>query len=758
MYPNITDSLLRFQILPVAISQTEPSQRVQRRVIAAKLIEKLCSVLPPVDVHKELAPCAQMLARDTNPNVRSSIAQRLGVIAQSLDNVNDSASLLLPCLVELCKDDDLCVREAILNTIAVCLPHFSKESQKSSIIPLLKKSTEQAIFLQDETLSVVAKNFGQWIFTLKDVMMLKDRKWFLDAYIRIANLAQNSSVASSASSTSFSPNYLLVSARRMCAYNFPCIVMVYGKECFNDRLLPLLESYCSDLDDDVRSAVAAGFHEIVNFYPNDPGLIRPFIELIRDGAAEVVGHLTSNLDKILTAFYKCLAGMNETDTAAVNRAQLNRIIIGCNRLIRGAGSWRAHQSYLTNIAVIRKYIPTKDLFISFVPMLKQEVLTARAIPCRIAAAVTLLLFMKENPDGKERQAIIDFFVHSVAKHRSCHRRRLMLDVTPPLMLHFSRDFFHNYLLDSVLGMSADPISNIRLQLCHLLPKIKENLILPQDEDILQKLEKTVRELLANETNLYTRQLLQSYACELSVTGTKLKRDKLDEEKRKDEQEIWSRSTEKENEMAVKICVNPVKSSEQRSVANKDKVPVLANKSSLGNLSRHSDTLPWRTCVQSKPKTAIVRPQPQVVVVQRSPSPMPRSDRKSILPLSNLNKDTNNSSTSGRFSIPRPSVVRVRDKQPLRQQNSANISKNTNLDLPPQPRSTNSASSGLRRSATSSTGFGAKSSSQRSLQTGLMTSRSSSCLRSPSPSPIKVQSFSSIERRPMHMSMRIRAVD
>ncbi|VDK28054.1 unnamed protein product [Anisakis simplex] len=114
-----------------------------------------------------MAPCVQMLTHDQNANVRSSIAQRLGVIAQSLRNAADCGSLLLPCLVELCRDDEVGVREAILNTVAVCLPHLSKESRKSAIIPLLRKSTEQAVFFQDETLSVVAKNFGQWIFHLK---------------------------------------------------------------------------------------------------------------------------------------------------------------------------------------------------------------------------------------------------------------------------------------------------------------------------------------------------------------------------------------------------------------------------------------------------------------------------------------------------------------------------------------------------------------------------------------------------------------
>uniref|UniRef100_A0A914S343 Condensin complex subunit 1 C-terminal domain-containing protein n=1 Tax=Parascaris equorum TaxID=6256 RepID=A0A914S343_PAREQ len=67
-----------------------------------------------------------MLAQDPNANVRGSIAQRLGFIAQSLHNANDCGTLLLPCLIELCKDDDVGVREAILNTVAICLPHFSK--------------------------------------------------------------------------------------------------------------------------------------------------------------------------------------------------------------------------------------------------------------------------------------------------------------------------------------------------------------------------------------------------------------------------------------------------------------------------------------------------------------------------------------------------------------------------------------------------------------------------------------------------------
>lgn len=747
-------STVKYSVLPVALSQAEPTQRVQRRVIATKLLEKLCAILPPLDVRKELAPCAQMLSQDSNPNVRSSIAQRLGVIAQSLQNASDCGSLLLPCLIELCKDEDVGVREAILNTVAICLPHFTKENRKNAIIPLLKKSTEQAIFLKDETLSVVAKNFGEWIFNLKDAMADREKKWFLDSYLRIANLCQTTSMTSSTTSVSDTPNSVQTIARRMCAYNFPCVVLVYGNECFMERLLPVLEAFCSDPDDEVRSATAAGFHEIVNLVPNEPALIPPFIELIRGSAAEVVGHLTGNLDRILPVLYKC---SSDSSTAPrISRAQLDRILIGCNRLIRGSGSWRAHHSYLQNIAVIRKLIPVKDLFLSFVPMLKQEALTARAIPCRIAAAITLLLFMRESPDKKERETVIDFFVHSIAKHRSCHRRRLFLDMIPLVMTHFSRSFFHQYLLDVALRMSTDSVSNIRLQLSGLLPKVKENLILPQDEVVLQKLEKTVREMLSKESNSFARQIIQSHACELSRAETKVKCDKNDEAKEKEEKQLWEAPR---NEKATT-------DEEQRrrlSSSSDRKVPVKEAATSRRppvGISNKPDTGPWKMRA-SRPKTAVVRPQPQVVVTQRSPSPMPRADeRKSRLPLAN---NMNGTSTPGRYSSSRPSAVvpprsATLEKSKLRAPSAVSSTATNKSMQNSYPSPTNNATpSTLRRSSTASTGFNSNAQPLRT-SNGLVTSRSSSCLRKAPQGLIKVQSISNIEKRPIHMSMKIRAVE
>lgn len=49
----------------------------------------------------------------------------------------------------------------------------------------------------------------------------------------------------------------------------------------------------------------------------------------------------------------------------------------------------------------------------------------------------------------------------------------------------------------------------RLQLCHVLSKIKANLYLPEDEEILQRMERIISDLLSKEKSSSTRQLIQT---------------------------------------------------------------------------------------------------------------------------------------------------------------------------------------------------------------------------------------------------------
>lgn len=89
---------------------------------------------------------------------------------------------MLPCVVELCSDEDTSTREAALNSLSQCMPYMTQgaililriikmtevlDALRKTVFPLIKKATEDSIDRKDETLVAVAKNLGQWY--VKDV-------------------------------------------------------------------------------------------------------------------------------------------------------------------------------------------------------------------------------------------------------------------------------------------------------------------------------------------------------------------------------------------------------------------------------------------------------------------------------------------------------------------------------------------------------------------------------------------------------------
>nr|CAD2149135.1 unnamed protein product [Meloidogyne enterolobii] len=578
-------------IVPLAISQSDSSRRVQRRIISTRLIEKLAALVPKEILQRELCPCVQMLCRDPSTSVRTSIAQRLVFIAQALNNSADSSSLLLPCIIELCKDEDPAVREATLGTLDDCLPHFSKESKKSILSPLLHKCAEQALIMRDSSLPLIAKHLGVWLQSMKEIISgPSEMRWWLDVYTRILDFGNNfnnnqqqnskNKSLSTNNTNTFSTNgcihnnagsaasyeHLRTCCRRMCAYNFPCIVSVFGQDqqLFCQKLLPILERFCRDPDEEVRSTVASGFHEVLAqrncFFEGasttnlkskqneqQPQLLNSFVELLSssNGSSEVVQHLTGNLEKILPFLFKEINSNENKKNTEKLQTKLNQLIINCNSLLRGTGFWRAHESYLNSIASLKNLLSIREIKQNFVPLLKQEVLNAKALPCRVAAANSLLLLMRQLPLSSDRLDIVKFFTEGLGQHLSCYRRRILLDIVPTLLHNFSREFFVEQFLPAILKLSLDPISNIRLQLCRTLSTIRRYLVFPKDDECLSSLERTVRDLLASEQNPLSRQLIQQFACELSRTESDKKECRANRTKLAEEKKLWTEVEEKE---------------------------------------------------------------------------------------------------------------------------------------------------------------------------------------------------------------------
>lgn len=67
-----------------------------------------------------------------------------------------------------------------------------------------------------------------------------------------------------------------------------------------------------------------------------------------------------------------------------------------------------------------QFCPKKfnDVYNVHINSAKLHLLFQRAIPCRVAAASTLLLVMRENRDKIARQSVSDFFIHCKLRFHS----------------------------------------------------------------------------------------------------------------------------------------------------------------------------------------------------------------------------------------------------------------------------------------------------------------------------------------------------
>ena len=73
--------------------------------------------------------------------------------------------------------------------------------------------------------------------------------------------------------------------------------------------------------------------------------------------------------------------------------------------------------------------------------------------------------------------------------RSCHNRITYCDLAEAFLTTFSRRFFRDHLLEPMLDLLDDPVVNVRLRACRLLPQLKRTLRLPEDTAVLERLSK-----------------------------------------------------------------------------------------------------------------------------------------------------------------------------------------------------------------------------------------------------------------------------
>ena len=163
-------------------------------------------------------------------------------------------------------------------------------------------------------------------------------------------------------------------------------------------------------------------------------------------------------------------------------------------------NWRLQADCLEKFSCLANCISPVIVQQKFIPLLFDRIKKTRTLPCKIAAARTLLVILRFTVKHEDRNKTLHRIKEEISLAKSCHIRMLFLKLCDMSISLFSKQYFKENFFTDFLHLASDPVVNVRLKICSMLPRLKSLLCLPSDRNLLEKLEDTIKNLLLRETD------------------------------------------------------------------------------------------------------------------------------------------------------------------------------------------------------------------------------------------------------------------
>ncbi|XP_042238802.1 serine/threonine-protein phosphatase 4 regulatory subunit 4-like isoform X2 [Homarus americanus] len=655
--------VIKDEILTLAVSKGQ-SQQVSARLAACKLIGKIATKFEPFLLKTEVVGVVQSLCQDVCGEVRGSMCSQLAAVARGL-GLDATKTHILPELVDLCSDEETNVRLAGINTVVLMIPLLDDETRVGTLVPLVRKVCERALRVEDASLPVTAHLLGRICHGLHDELTEEQKSWFLNFYCTLAKLGLPDSKKTELPMPDLvaevrSGEYE-AECRQQCAYNLPCMVaFAGGSTTYRTSLHDTVSSLVTDPSQQVRTTVAAAFHQLCTLVSSEVGLLKEgLLQLLRSENLDILAALIPNLPHIITTMHR-----NNAITPQSPRGELMELVGAIKQgeeTVSITSLWRVHAEALTQAAALAPCLPSDLIFTQLVPLMFIRMQTARPIPCRLAAARTLLVYLRHMNTSEHREHISNTLVSEFCEGNSCHKRMLFLNIATLVLEMFSKAFFKSYFFRPLLSLHSDRVANIRLKLVVLLPQMKATISLPEDKARLQELETVVGSLLMSESD-------RDVSAAISTTITQLDKIEVCECQRgSPEGDSGGQETEDER-----------KERQERRVVNGSKAT--DKKSPDGNRSEGGSLGERRSGQRSSRRSSGIGRLPPYLERRRSNSHAPKQppDEHTILRMSTLDPTTDEFLVDAGIRIDE-SVIKSR--LPTPQSNATRISRWRPSDRP-----------------------------------------------------------------------------
>ena len=178
---------------------------------------------------------------------------------------------------------------------------------------------------------------------------------------------------------------------------------------------------------------------------------------------------------------------------ASSKLEVVTVLLGLEErvLLECGGVWRKHADVLHHMARLVPWMPPSLLIKHLIPRMVDRMHTARALPCRVSAARTLLIYLQYLPSEDLQQEVVATLVREFCESSSCHERMLFLTVCSLCLELLPDHLFKRHLSKHLLALHTDKVANIRLRVVSLLPVVKASFVMPLDKPLLQVSSKAV---------------------------------------------------------------------------------------------------------------------------------------------------------------------------------------------------------------------------------------------------------------------------
>nr|XP_021148096.1 serine/threonine-protein phosphatase 4 regulatory subunit 4 isoform X3 [Columba livia] len=490
-------------ILNPLVSKAQLSQSLQSRLVSCKIMGKLANKFEAHIMKREILPLVKSLCQDVEYEVRTCMCRQLEHIAQGI-GTELTKTVVLPELVELARDESSSVRLAAFETLVNLLEMF-----------------DAGIFTPEQHLRFL--EFYKKLSTLG----LQQENGHNDNQLQLQTLEQEKKY---------------ISVRKNCAYNFPAMIVFVDPKNFHLELYSIFFCLCHDPEVPVRYTMAISFYEVAKLLNSGVYTIhKELVTLLQDESLEVLDALVGHLPEIL----ELMANGGENSGSESKLLSIPDLIPALTTAEQRAATslkWRTHEKLLQKYACLPHIISSDQIYYRFLHRMLTIILTNNVLPVQKAAARTLCVYLRYNRKQEQRHEVIQKLIEQLGQGKSYWNRLRFLDTCEFIMELFSKSFFCKYFFLPVLELTHDPVANVRMKLCYLLPKVKSTLKIPTDKHLLQQLELCIRKLLCQEKDkdvltIVKRTVLELDRMEISVDAFQKRfyeNDLLDQEKERQE--------------------------------------------------------------------------------------------------------------------------------------------------------------------------------------------------------------------------------